>query len=49
MLPKITLLINSFYGVFEKLCVAVKGIGPGDSLGGTQHLGIASPPGELFS
>ena len=47
MLPlivKIILLVNSFFGVFEKLyCVAVKGIGPGDSLGGAQHLGICKP------
>ena len=44
LIVKIILLINSFFGVFEKLyCVAVKGIGPGDSLGGAQHLGICKP------
>ena len=44
LIVKIILLINSFFGVFEKLyCVAVKGIGPGDSPGGAQHLGICKP------
>ena len=47
MLPlivKTVILINSFYGVFEKLCcVVVMGISPGDSLSGAQHLGICKP------